>query len=777
MRVLCPHCNVALKIDGATPGGLLTCPKCKNPFSIPESDEKSSDEGGNSFDFNKPSQKSDSPRKKPVRKRDDRDDDDDDDRGSRRSRTGAKKSKGNSRLVVSLVGVIVVLLVGGGVALSLLTRGQKESPIVQKDPDKTPNPNQPNPTQPNPPKPNGDANRNMPPAEVAELFKGDVALPTPSRSVASLRLPPGTIPTGLSLNLPPNPNEKKPNPADGKLTLDEIKKATVYIKVSAGPNSGTGSGFLIRKDGASGGLVATNHHVIRGALGPIEGGSKGKVTVVFDSGIPTEASYTAEIIAFDPQVDLAILRLKDVENLPKPIDPRLALAPTETQSILTCGFPLGETLATGGRNPAITIGKGAVSSLRRNETGKIALVQLDAALNPGNSGGPIVDPDGRLIGIAVATIRGSVGIGLAIPAAELNAVLDGYVLYPIFLPMDSGEQEAAFSSIMPVIDPLNRIQAVSFHVWSGEGKAPAVPKDPMSGFLPTPGAKKYDVSAAVKGLAACEIRIPSRGAAQTVLVQTAIARTSGPPIVSEAVAYRLKVTDVQMATDTVAISGFAKNTSRYHGQTIALRGTMDMSHGKVWNMDEVVVHTETGGFPTGALLFLADQKVINEFPDARYLQAVPVRLTVRVGKPLPDNRTPVRIARIDLIGRGDRIVSSLPAAEGADEDLLTTLNRDPARFVGQSVVVDSELLPSLPGGAAALQMLLTLPSGQLPQNLIFLPATPDLAAAIRELNVKTSVAVRVTGRVERQKIGPASVVMVTRVELLTEDGQVYKVVR
>ena len=119
-----------------------------------------------------------------------------------------------------------------------------------------------------------------------------------------------------------------------------------------------------------------------------------KVTVVFNSGAENEEAVSAQVLAVDPQRDLAILKVSGVKQLPKPIDylaqPELA----ETMPICTFGFPFGEVLATGKRSPAITVGKGSISSLRLDESGALALVQIDGALNPGNSGGPVVDTQG-----------------------------------------------------------------------------------------------------------------------------------------------------------------------------------------------------------------------------------------------------------------------------------------------------------------------------------------------------------------------------------------------
>jgi len=90
------------------------------------------------------------------------------------------------------------------------------------------------------------------------------------------------------------------------------------------------------------------------------------------------------------------------------------------------GFPFGDKLAVQAGNPAISVSKGSISGIRRNDRNEVVAVQIDGALNPGNSGGPVVDAEGHLVGIATATITGA-HIGLAVPAEELNRLLDGRV--------------------------------------------------------------------------------------------------------------------------------------------------------------------------------------------------------------------------------------------------------------------------------------------------------------------------------------------------------------
>ena len=148
------------------------------------------------------------------------------------------------------------------------------------------------------------------------------------------------------------------------------------------------------------------------------------VTVVFNSGTKNERTATAEVLGVDPGWDLAILKVKHVEDLPEPISSTKIPELAETMQVFTLGYPLGNMLGIKGNNPAITVGKASISSLRQDQDGDLAIVQIDGNLSPGNSGGPVVDGRGQLVGIAVAIMREGNGIGLLIPAVELRKTLE-----------------------------------------------------------------------------------------------------------------------------------------------------------------------------------------------------------------------------------------------------------------------------------------------------------------------------------------------------------------
>ena len=156
-----------------------------------------------------------------------------------------------------------------------------------------------------------------------------------------------------------------------------------------------GSGFIITNDG----YVMTNNHVVNGA---------DEIFVKFSDGRELEA----KLVGNDPEVDIAILKIQSKETF-KPVEFGNSDGINVGQWAIAFGNPLG-------LNDTMTVG--IVSAKGRSSLGieKIEnFIQTDAAINQGNSGGPLVDISGKVIGINTAIYSpsgGSIGIGFAIPA-------------------------------------------------------------------------------------------------------------------------------------------------------------------------------------------------------------------------------------------------------------------------------------------------------------------------------------------------------------------------
>jgi len=192
------------------------------------------------------------------------------------------------------------------------------------------------------------------------------------------------------------------------------KPAVVFIRHrdETGQQS-TGTGFLVHKDG----LVITCAHVVQSQPRP---GSKisDKIWVRLYDGCVHEAQRPY----CDSASDIALLKI-DVREYPY-LDVGLS-PPKVGDEVLVIGYPLGRVLA---EEPSVT--RGIISAVRFSNTA----YQLDAAVNPGNSGGPVLNKDGDVLGVLSFKVRGAEGLAFAIAASVLlNPPTDGSFPLAAFL--------------------------------------------------------------------------------------------------------------------------------------------------------------------------------------------------------------------------------------------------------------------------------------------------------------------------------------------------------
>ena len=262
-------------------------------------------------------------------------------------------------------------------------------------------------------------------------------------------------------------------PSVWALTRDEENSVDIYRRFNAGvvnitsravsydfflnpvPTDSSGSGFILDSQGH----ILTNYHVVKGAQR-------------LEVSLTDRSKWPAKMVGADPQTDLAVLAIK---------------APPESLTVM----PLGDssTLQVGQKVLAIgnpfglehSLSAGIVSMIRRVVKAGDAeiedVIQTDAAINRGNSGGPLLDSEGKVIGITTAIFTpsgGNVGVGFAIPINTAKRVVgdllaQGFVVYPYF----GAEAQTVTPIIARALNLPVEYGALVIRVWKGGPAAKA----------------------------------------------------------------------------------------------------------------------------------------------------------------------------------------------------------------------------------------------------------------------------------------------------------------
>ncbi len=194
--------------------------------------------------------------------------------------------------------------------------------------------------------------------------------------------------------------------------VDPASTAEVAAAVRAAGNStvkieGSGCGGLVDGSGfvAGSGLVVTNAHVVAGVRRPY----------ILD----TAGRHQATVVVFNPDLDVAVLRASGLAGRPLRLETTEATRGTKAAVL---GFPGGGAFRS---DPAAVLMTTFATGRNIYNDGRITrrIYELQSRIEPGNSGGPVVAPDGRVLGVVFARARGNSGVGYALTGAQVAPIL------------------------------------------------------------------------------------------------------------------------------------------------------------------------------------------------------------------------------------------------------------------------------------------------------------------------------------------------------------------
>jgi serine protease Do/serine protease DegQ len=196
---------------------------------------------------------------------------------------------------------------------------------------------------------------------------------------------------------------------------------TVYVPGQGTRDYGVGSGSILTPDG----YILTNHHVIAGS---------GRLRVDgIHVTLPDGRGFEAKLVGSDETTDIALIKI-NAKNLPT-----IKLADSDKLKVGDVVFAVGNPMDVG-----FTVTQGIISATGRSDLGLLDsqdngnsfedFIQTDASINPGNSGGPLVDAQGRQVGmdsaiLSTSRVGGNIGLGFAIPSSLLHKVISDLMAY------------------------------------------------------------------------------------------------------------------------------------------------------------------------------------------------------------------------------------------------------------------------------------------------------------------------------------------------------------
>ncbi len=437
IRITCPGCKTVNTAEEAKRGKKIRCEECDKILQVPAAKKTTLAESA--------VQSSPKIKVKPTPQKKQRaEEEDDEDRpstkrkaASKRNNTTKKGSSSTMLIVGGLAAVALFLMLGvGGVAAFFLFRSRPAgngAGIANIEANRDQNAD-------------GKVADGAKPEEKKEETSDKKKPTTPEENPKKVADPP------KKQLEPANPLPNQIDPADVK----RVKQATVYLRVTMpGGQIAEGSGFFVAQPG----IIVTNAHV----LGMLSSSSRppNQVDVVVHSGDTAEFKLAGNVLGVDRESDLAVIRVPVDGKLPQPLASQDDRALVETQGVYIFGFPFGAKL---GRD--ITVSQSNVSSLRK-KAGVLDQIQVNGGMHPGNSGGPVVNSLGNLVGVSVAGITGT-QINFAIPVEKVNALMSGRIDETKLGEPFSDAGRAKLPIACKCLDPLANVRELRIETWIGQ---------------------------------------------------------------------------------------------------------------------------------------------------------------------------------------------------------------------------------------------------------------------------------------------------------------------
>jgi predicted Zn finger-like uncharacterized protein len=542
VRTACPHCQTAYNVPDELAGRKVRCKQCQQPFTVGAAPAAAAVEAPPAVEpvptvvaaepaepaevrpavspAPQPAAPAAAPRSGGIRRPAP---------GAPRGRAAQPQAAGGTGsllLALVIVGGALVLLGGVGAAVGLLILKDAREPAIVM-PTKT--------VEAPDTSSFWDDDEEGPPGAGRQANQGgeekffDPKLPEASPALP-VTFQPATPSPQLGTESPAAPT------ADGSLPPDvlrRVKRSTAHLRVVMSDGTqGQGSGFFTGEPG----LLVTNAHVVGMKDG--DGQKPRKVEVEINAGEKDERRLAAEVLAVDRKMDLALLRVQG-DNLPPPMPLLSASSLHETQRVYVIGFPYGDTL---GKD--VTVSPTSVSSLRK-ENGRLVTVQVQGGMNPGNSGGPVVDTQGRVVGVAVSIFVANLintGINNAVPSDYVHYLLNGqFGGLTVGPPIQSG-QDVTLHVHQQVTDPRGGVKKVVLEWWVGDPgpERPAAMTKPEAAPGDSPRRSALLHFGREEGGAAGFLALPPLPQGKTYWLQPVFTDAAGRPRWGSAFAYEAR---------------------------------------------------------------------------------------------------------------------------------------------------------------------------------------------------------------------------------------------